>query len=174
MIGEETETRIVAALKKMRERFPNNPPNPYQFAELCKVDPEELGIPSVEHAWMEAQKNANQSGVRWSHQSVHEAAKRAGAYDIARATTFTEQKAMKSKFEAEYRSIVKAMASGTLMLESDRDHNHDKFIERKMIESGEKQLAELLKENGIDQADYMGLTGRDALDKIKDILGRKE
>lgn len=148
------------AVGKCIRRHPTWPPTIPEFVALCDVDAEELGLPPIDIAWMEAQRKANQT-AKYSHQAIHEAVKRAGAYDIARATSQSEQKTMKAKFESEYNSIAKAMASGTLMLESDRQHSPDKLIERKMIEEGNRKAAEM---------GFAGIKAEDALAQMKQRL----
>lgn len=130
------------AVGKCIRRHPTWPPTIPEFVALCDVDAEELGLPSDELAWLEAQKKAN-GYEKYSHQAIHEAVKRAGAYDIARATTQSEQNAMKNKFCSEYNSLAKAMANGTALIESDKQHNQQAYLERATASKVEKTINDM-------------------------------
>lgn len=110
----------------------------------------------------------------WSHAAIREAVKRVGSYDIQSATTKTEQQSVKKRFEAEYNSMAKAMANGQVLLESDQMHNHDKFIERSMIDNGKQALEKLTKDAGIDTAKFEGVKADDALAQMKERLRNRK
>ena len=164
-IGRFPRDRLQVALGKCLRKHPAWPPEVGEFVVLCDVDAEELGLPDVTTAFMEAQKKAGMVSGSWSHPAIREAVKRVGSYDIQTATTKSEQASVLKRFEAEYNSLARAMANGQQLLESDRQHNPDKYLERKMIEEGNRQAAEM---------GFAGISADDALAQMKQRLRNRK
>jgi len=161
-IGKQERNRIQVAIGKSIRRHPKWPPTIPEFVSLCDVDAEELGLPSLDEAFLEAQKKAGMpSAGKWSHPAIREAVKRVGSYDIARASSQSEQKTVKARFATEYNSLAKAMANGQTLLENDAQHNQGRAMADKMIRDGNKQA----KDQGFE-----GIKGQDAIDRMKAML----
>lgn len=159
-IGRQSRNRLQVAIGKCIRRHPKWPPSVSEFVLLCDIDAEELGLPDVEFAFNEAQKYCGMvSHPEWSHQAIHEAAKRVGIYDIQHATTKGEQESVRRRFRIEYDSLAKAMANGQVLLENDRQHHPDRYIERKMIEEGNAQA---------EKMGFSGVKGQDAINTMKE------
>lgn len=161
-IGRQSRNRLQVAIGKCIRRHPKWPPSVSEFVLLCDIDAEELGLPDVNFAFNEAQKYCGMiSHPDWSHIAIKEAAKRVGFHDIACATTKGEQESARNRFKIEYDSIAKAMANGQVLLESDRQHHPDRYIERKMIADGNAQA---------EKMGFSGYKGQSAIDKMKEML----
>jgi len=76
--------RIKKGMVKLRARKMPFLPSPGEFIALCRLDPVDVGAPSIEDAYKEAVKNAYPDGSekRWSHPCVRHAYLRSGAFDM--------------------------------------------------------------------------------------------
>ena len=164
-IGKQTRHRIQVAVGKCIRRHPTWPPTIPEFVALCDVDAEELGLPDNETAWLEAQRKAGMASTGWSHLAIKQAVRKTGSYDIQKATTKGEQESVKKRFTIEYNSIARAMANGQQLIESDQTANPDRYIERKMVEEGNRIAAE---------AGFSGYKGEPALQAMKEMLRNRK
>ena len=74
-------------------------PNPAQFAELCRVDPNDLGLPDPDRAYKEAcELSADPRPQRFSHDIVYLAGKATGWFELRH----TEAKYLKKTFLRNY------------------------------------------------------------------------
>ncbi|MGC3871645.1 replication protein P [Halomonas sp. GXIMD04776] len=87
------------------------PPQPAEFAVLCELRPEDLGMPTMEEAWAEVCEKAHSpSNHLWSHVVVRLAARKV-TWAIMH-TSFDEIGRVRDRFSQEYLALVNRVMSG--------------------------------------------------------------
>lgn len=76
------------------------------FRELCRVSPEDLGIPNIRDAMLEACKAL--PGHQWSHPAVYHAAMAVGSFDLKSKT----EKELWPQWEYAYSQVVRKVIDG--------------------------------------------------------------
>lgn len=108
LAGLTSMTLIERGLDKLRLRCGKEAsfvPTSGQFIEMCKITPEEMGIPSLEEAYREA---ATQVHSSWSHPIVYHAWNNSGSFEmrvLPRSQNFPI-------FERNYQILLKKMLNG--------------------------------------------------------------
>lgn len=105
--------KVKRGMVKMRSRQLPFLPSPGEFIALCKLQPIDVGAPSVENAYKEAVKNAYPDGLekRWTHPCVRYAYQQSGAFDMR-----TEPKSKTYPlFEKNYINSLEDYAEGKIL-----------------------------------------------------------
>ncbi|GLP95315.1 replication protein P [Paraferrimonas sedimenticola] len=83
--------------------------NPAEFVELCKPQPEDVGLPSRENAFKEFCRHGRwPADHKWSHAAVYVAGQRVGHF----ALTHTNERDSIARFNKRYDEVVKAIRDG--------------------------------------------------------------
>ncbi len=107
--------QIEYGIKKCRIESPINTPTLGQFLKWCMPSPEELKIPSLEHAYEEACRNSHPANKEpnWSHQAVYHAWSMCDPYEL----TNSPKNQTFPIFERNYEITVKLIMRGEPMKE---------------------------------------------------------
>lgn len=99
------EPRYAVALNRVRAQRAPWPPSLPEFEALCRVEPEEIGAPSVDVAFREACHGSYPFNhwPRWSHKAVYWAAVWTGQTDLAE-----HPQQVRKTFEDEYRKAIQS------------------------------------------------------------------
>jgi len=84
-IGFNTLEKVQLGVKKCRLESPINTPTIGQFVKWCTPSAQDLGIPDIEDAYLEACKNSHFaiSEKQWSHPAVYHAWSMCKSFDLA-------------------------------------------------------------------------------------------
>ncbi|WP_260851423.1 replication protein P [Halomonas sp. C22] len=108
-----TQRSLDAALERIKAEGSEWPPSVARLIASLKPHPEDFGMPSVEQAFDEAIKHAqNPAGHRWTHGAVREAGRATGWFDLAAATSESRIRALRGAFGKQYRAIVNRVMAG--------------------------------------------------------------
>ncbi len=129
-----------------------------------KLRPEDLGWPSPENAWEEVTLHCGQPvSHNWSHLAVRVAGQETGWYSVRHAENESALAKLKRKFSRCYQELAKAGLDGAVIepVEQLADLTGDQ------LRHSHEQLAETMKDQGITS----GMSGKDARDRLKGLLG---
>lgn len=120
---------IEFGIKKCRIESPINTPTLGQFLKWCKPSPEELGIPSLEYAYVEACNNSRPYVLqkKWTHQAIYHAWKMCNSYEL----TNLPKKNTFPIFERYYDLTVKMIIRGEPLHKIPIGLSHDRQKEKK-------------------------------------------
>jgi len=117
-LQDMTTEMIYSGFQKLLERERTFVPNLNEFRKLCQVTAEDLGLPSLEAAYLEACNNAHRvMAAKWSHPGVYHAGKAAGWFELR------SESAQKTRpaFRAAYDDICKRLKAGEVFELPERD-----------------------------------------------------
>lgn len=136
--------------KRMRQDTSDVPPSAGKFVSWCKPTPIELGLPTHQNAWYEANKNCHDVyRCEWSSPVVYEAGKRIGWFNLK------EGRSSMDEFSTVYFDAVSEYALGAKFKLPERDSS---LLEAKAgariktqeeVKKGLQALNDLKKEFGI-------------------------
>ena len=87
-------------------------PTSQEILKMCEPDVTELGLPSVDEAFIHATRQSNPATRSvWAHKAIYNAALAVGSYELKSLSG----REIKPKFEAAYLSVVKRLKNGELM-----------------------------------------------------------
>jgi hypothetical protein len=123
-VGLNTLEKVQLGVKKCRIESPINTPTIGQFIKWSTPSPEELGIPRIEDAYIQACENSKTYNTKktWSHQAVYHAWSMCNPFDLAslpKKNTFPI-------FERNYEITVKMIMRGEFLKEIPIAIAHDK------------------------------------------------
>lgn len=103
---------IDVAMTRLSKSFPSWPPTPMEFASLCQIDAEAMGLPSAETAWVIVCNATRHAGMkqRWNHPVIFHAA-RDGRLDLYNMRMESTEKAM-TVWGPVYADYVRRFANG--------------------------------------------------------------
>ncbi|OHV12982.1 replication protein P [Kushneria phosphatilytica] len=143
------------------------PPQPLEFAALCEPTAEDLGMPSVDRAWREANGHAHDpEGHRWSHPAVRMAGQSIGWIEIHGTTAASRRERLEKRFAREYQALVNRVMAGEQLearglLENDNDRSPAELAKR----AGEERAAAAASEYG------HRMTGEQGIRSLRAALG---
>ncbi len=144
-------------------------PAPGTFIRWCTPQPEDLGLPEPETAYLEACKHAhelNPGKAKWSHQAVYEAAKQTGFFELKSMA----EKHILPVFTRNYDIITKKILKGEPI--SDIPKALPGQVQQTIAERN-KAYHDQQQQQSIQQAGLSHLNNNtDAVAAIKGMLGR--
>lgn len=155
--------RVKRGMVKVRARQLPFLPSPGEFIAFCKLDPIDVGAPSIDDAYKEAIKNAYPDGLekRWTHDCVRYAYQRSGAFEMR-----TEPKSKTQPlFERHYLDAIERFANGEILNQLPINKKEKEF------KGGEGFGGyEWVKDNPGMMKMYEGITRQEAMDVIKNLV----
>ena len=108
-LRDMTEAMIKKGFTRLLQRESAFVPNLNEFRKLCLATPEELGLPTMEAAYLEACNNGHRVvGAKWSHPAVYHAGKAVGWFELrSEQATVT-----RPRFKQAYEDICKEIMKG--------------------------------------------------------------
>lgn len=98
---------IARGVRRARQSESDFFPSVGKFIGWCQLSPEELGMPNVDQAWLEACQHSHHVLVHhWSHPGVYEAGRRTGWFELRNGT------ATRKSFAEQYQAVVSEVAAG--------------------------------------------------------------
>lgn len=97
-----TDLQVVKGLEKSRD-FVGWFSLP-AFRELCRLSPEDLGLPDAHRAYVEAATHSE--GKEWSHGAVYQAAKETGFFELRTGTEREVFPLFRNNYEAMCRRVI--------------------------------------------------------------------
>lgn len=152
-LRDMTEAMIKKGFTKLLQRESAFVPNLNEFRKLCLTTPEELGLPSMEAAYLEACNNGHRVlGAKWSHPAVYHAGKSVGWFELRNRIA----KETRPMFKAAYEDICQRVMKGEVFelpapdaTRLERHTNGDKVTTEQSKKIAESTLAELRKSMGM-------------------------
>lgn len=119
-------------------------PTTQEILKMCEPDVTELGLPSIDDAFIHAIRQSNPATrSQWSHKAIYNAALAVGSYELK---TLSERE-IKPKFAAAYLDVVKRLQNGEAMSDPPDESKLiecDKYGER--VKSAPAKLKNLMED----------------------------
>jgi len=104
-----TDAKLIEFALERCKREHAWPPTIAEFLKLLQPSPESLGLPTVEHAYLEACKHSHHPlSHDWSHICVQLAARAAGYFSLRSEP----EKATRPTFTAQYKKLIEQLVQG--------------------------------------------------------------
>lgn len=149
---KDLDPKLLALGIKRCQREKDWPPSAPEFLRLCQPKPEEIGLPPMAKAWLEANDGAGSpSHHPWSHRAVYLAGRETGWHELRSALTAQEQRDAKVRFANAYQALIIKAVNGESL-------EPQKAIERQFDPTiySEQLQRKTMKEQGIDPLDGAG------------------
>lgn len=152
-LRDMSEAMIKKGFTKLLQRESAFVPNLNEFRKLCLVTPEELGLPSMEVAYLEACNSGHRVlGANWSHPAVYHAGKAVGWFELRNRIA----KETRPMFKISYEDICQRVMKGEVFELPEPDatqlehHTNGKQVTTEQSKAaGQAAIAEMRKAMGM-------------------------
>lgn len=132
-------------------------PSVGRFVGWCRLEPEDIGLPSEDLAWREAcQHSHHVLAHSWSHPGIYEAGRRTGWFAIRNCSGDREVRTLRKTFTDQYATVLRELEAGKEFsvpaADSARLENHNngsRVVTEQSRRAGRAAIASLRVELGL-------------------------